>query len=67
MTYKNLSGGLVDGGKDVDTLSREISSCIGADTGSVAPPTLHHILSIVIVQLNQVSLAETQECRALAW
>ncbi len=67
MTYKNLSSRLVDRGQDVDTLSREVSSCIGADTGSVAPPTLHHILSVVVVQLNQVTLAETQECRALAW
>ncbi len=50
------------GGKDIDTVSREISSLIGPFIDAVRPPRVKDLLSSVLVQHDQVSFQEAQEC-----
>ena len=60
--YQDFWGRFGDGWQDIDTLSREVSLCSRPLTLSKAPPRLHHILAILILQSNQVSFVETQKC-----
>ena len=60
--YQDFWGRFGDGRQDVDTLSREVSLCSRPLTLPKAPPRLHHILPVLILQSNQVSFVETQKC-----
>ena len=60
--YQDFWGRFGDGWQDIDTLSWEVSLCPRPLTLPKAPPRLHHILAILILQPNQVSFVETQKC-----
>ena len=60
--YQDFWGRFGDGWQDIDTLSREVSLCSRPLTLPKAPPRLHHILPVLILQSNQVSFVETQKC-----
>ena len=60
--YQDFWGRFGDGWQDIDTLSREVSLCPRPLTLPIAPPRLHHILPILILQSNQVPFVETQKC-----
>ena len=64
-TYQDLVGWFCDGGQDVDALGGEVSLGAGVDVLAVAPAGRHHRLPTLLVQHDQVALAETEERRAL--
>lgn len=50
-----------DGGQHVDAVCGEVSSLFGFIVDAVSPARVHHVLSIVLNQNDQITLGETQE------
>lgn len=51
-----------DGGHHVDTVSGEVPSLLGPVVDAVSPAGVHHVLSVVFVQDDQIPLGEAEEC-----
>lgn len=51
-----------DRGQYIDTVSGEVSSLFGFVINAVSPARVHHMLSVVFVQDDQIPFGETQEC-----
>lgn len=50
-----------DGGQHIDAVSWEVSSVFGPVVDTVSPTRVHHVLSVVLVQDDQIPFGETQE------
>ena len=50
-----------DRGQDVDAVGGEVPSLFGPVVDAMRPARVHHMLAVVLVQDDQVSLRETQE------
>lgn len=61
-THHNVILRSGDSGQYIDTVSREVSSLFGPVVDAVSPAGVHHMLSVVFVQDDQIPLAKTQEC-----
>lgn len=53
-------------GQHVHAVSREISFLIGSLVNAVRPAGVEHLLACFLVQHDQVSFPEAQECRFLS-
>ena len=59
--HQHFIGRPAHGGQDVHALGREVSLGLRPLTLAIAPAGPHDVLSILVLQLDEVTLAETEE------
>lgn len=62
VTDRNVTLRPGDSRKHIDTVHWEVTALLGPNIDAVSPARVHHLLPCVLVQLDEVTSGEVEEC-----